>query len=174
MQESTIALIAVAIAAVANCVLQVMQRMDAAKVRKEAKRVADEQHAAAMKAQSAATNAQEAAVHAVKEAQDVKTTLVASSNATGRKLDENTALTRQMAQKVSDIDQTANVIHKLVNSATLATLRLNAGNARWKANQTQDAQDVAAADLAEREVRDHEAKQAEADAYSARYRYDSP
>ncbi len=54
--------------------------------------------------------------------------------------------------------------HTLVNSAMAAQLRLHAQTARAKADITSDPADVAVADMAERMLREHEAKQATIDA----------
>lgn len=65
--------------------------------------------------------------------------------------------------KVQTISKSTDAVHTLVNSNMGAQLKLGAELSRWKAVQTRNKQDVAAADEAERLWRDHEAKQAMVD-----------
>jgi DNA-binding ferritin-like protein len=62
------------------------------------------------------------------------------------------------ALKESDVAVTAklNTIHGLVNSAMKVQLKLVAELSRWKANETKNAGDMAAADLAEKMLREHD------------------
>jgi len=85
---------------------------------------------------------------------DLKADLVATNLATS---------TRKTADKLDSMAAVGVATHLLCNSAMLAQKRLLATSARALANKTGDAVDLAAADVAEKELRDHERKQLEAD-----------
>lgn len=104
-------------------------------------------------ASDAASKVAEVAVQAEKiaaKAETVKRTLDATTKVTDEKLDS--------------LEKVTTETHALVNSGSLVTLKLLAEVSRWKATQTKDPDHLKAAELAEQNVRDHEAKQAELDA----------
>lgn len=65
---------------------------------------------------------------------------------------------------IKEIRVTGEKVHKLVNSAMGAQLKLGAELSRWKANQTKLPVDFVAADLADEKHADHERQQAAVDA----------
>ncbi len=77
--------------------------------------------------------------------EDVKDALKQSTVAAAVKADEGLKIAKDT--------------HTLVNSNMGVQLRLNAELSRWKANQTGLPEDARAADVAERMIREHEAKQ---------------
>lgn len=96
-------------------------------------------------AQSAAIKVEQVAV----KAEEVKQTLDESTKSTGNQLEE--------------LVKTTEATHELVNSGSLVTLKLLADVTRWKADQTGDPDHIKAAELAEKNVKEHEAKQATVD-----------
>ncbi len=139
IHETTIALIAVAVAAVANVVLQVLAKIEATKV--------------AAQAREDAGKAQQSAKLAAREAAEVKVALV-----------DTTAV---YSQKLDAISQTTDSVHVLVNNNMEVQLRLNAELSRWKASQTGMRADMEAATLAEKLLKEHMAKQATVDKATA-------
>jgi hypothetical protein len=82
---------------------------------------------------------------AARKAEEVKKTLVETTAAND--------------QQLSEIAKTGKDTHMLVNSAMGAQKRLLAVTSRAKATITNEAMDMAAADAAEADLREHEAKQ---------------
>ena len=75
-------------------------------------------------------------------------------------IDSNATTT---ARRLQDIHSTGEKTHILVNSNMGIQLKLNAANARFKANTTNDPIDIEAAMLAERMLEQHEKHQAAVD-----------
>lgn len=63
------------------------------------------------------------------------------------------------SKQLKDIAKTGEATHILVNSAMGAQLKLSAQTSRFKANTTKDPTDIAAAELAERLLQEHQEKQ---------------
>ncbi len=153
---AVITVVALAVTAVANVILQVLARFDAAKVAAQAK-------ADAAKAQGAASVAAEAT-------KQVKQTLANVGTLTALKLNEvSTALAESTASAASTADETlgtVKIVHGLVNNAMGLALSSNAHLARKIADMTGHVEDVRTADLAEAKLAEHNAKQAQVDAIS--------
>jgi hypothetical protein len=141
----------------AQIVLQVLARIEAA-------RVAQRAQEDALKAQEGATKAQDAAIDAAREARGVKTVLSHQDAITRSLISENTDLTNEASKKLDRAVEVLNITHELVNSAMGAQLKLNATVSRRLANLTGEAADVEAANEAERLLGVYEVKQAKADA----------
>lgn len=136
MDETTIAIIAIAVTAVANVILQVMAMLKAKQT--------------ALQAVEDARLMQRATETAGYTAQQVKVKVAESTMDLNRKLDSLGAVT----------DKT----HVLVNSNMAVQLKLNAMVTRRLADITKYPADVAAADIAEQLYHEHEVKQAKVDA----------
>jgi hypothetical protein len=65
--------------------------------------------------------------------------------------------------KLEGIARTGDITHTLVNSGLGVQLKLSAETSRFKANTTKNPVDIAAADLAEKTLADHQQKQRDAD-----------
>ncbi len=145
----TIGLVAIAVTAVANMVLQIMAQRAATRAegKVEAVKVALEK---SNKATTTKLDAQAVAVV------NVKTALVASNIDTAAKLDETLT--------------TLGIVHGLVNSSMSAQLRISAVALRRVADLTNHPDDVAAAELAERLYQEQEAKQRGVDSARERER----
>ncbi len=90
-----------------------------------------------------------AAAIAAAAVEEVKTTLETSKQETDDKLEV--------------IAHTGDMTHRLVNSAMGVQLKLSAETSRFKANTTKNPVDIAAAELAEKTLLEHQQKQHEAD-----------
>lgn len=64
-------------------------------------------------------------------------------------------------EKLDGLEKLSKANHKLLNSDSLITKRLLAQVSRWKANETNDPNHVRAAEDAEKDVKESEAKQKE-------------
>jgi len=134
---------AIVIGAVFIGITQIVS-MILAYLREQAKMVRD--MAVAKKVEEVKDQAEQAA----EQVKEVKTALEETTSATSEKLDK--------------IAETSDKTHTLVNSNMGVQLKLNAELSRWKADQTKDKSDEAAAIQAEHMFREHEGKQATVDA----------
>lgn len=141
MSETTIAAIAISVGFIAQIVLQVMAKMEANRIAKQLRADTD----------AVATRAKIAAI----KVEDVRNTLVVTTDITTEKLDK-------LAKVTDDV-------HTLVNSNMGVQLRLNAELSRWKADNSKgDKLAEDAAIEAEKAYRDHMAKQHEVDSLKRR------
>ncbi len=136
-----------------TCVIGLMQALTAymqsltREAVQEAKVAIDE---TGEKAEASAKKAEKAVVSAKKEVERVKTALVESNET--------------QAEKISDLKTTADSTHLLVNSSMAAQLKISAIALRRLADLTKNPDDIAAAELAEKNLKAHEIKQDKVDA----------
>lgn len=154
MSDSTIALVAVAVAGVANVVLQVLAKIEAAKV------AAQQKADAALALKAAADLAQQQKIDAVKAQESAAW---AAQHVTEVKAALVTATENQEA-KLEGLAKVARATHTLVNSSMSAQLKISAIALRRVAELTKSPIDKRAADLAEHLLAEHEAKQVLVDA----------
>ncbi len=137
---------------------------------KDSRDAAGDAKIAAVDAKLAAQHAATQATQATVASQRVEKAIIASTDAAQEtadkaavKVDEVAAVNAEQSDMLSNLTKTTDATYKLANSHTRASLKLIADLSRWKANQTRDASDAKEADNAERVLREHDAKQAEAD-----------